>query len=277
MHRVLFLATGRGSGIRSDGCRAVTTSLVALVIWAAADRSPAANFDVHAAREPRATQVAEHAETVRQRAFATLLGVDDPGSWTVRCEIHLHESEEALAEALGGTPSGARGATSIEFAGNDIILRRIDVIDDDPAVLPDALAHELVHMVLADRFATAPPPRWADEGLAVLFDHEEKRAAHDGDFAAARRAGTIWSVSYLFAMEELPLEPHRQRVFYGQSAALVRWLLTRGGPETLVAFLDDAATAGTGPALERHYGFASTASLEREWLKSPSVTDVGID
>ncbi|RLS82547.1 MAG: hypothetical protein DWI04_04670 [Planctomycetota bacterium] len=277
MHRILFLQPVRKTSVRSS-CRRIG---VAVAVLCAAvilqGRVATANFDVHGTSSTRAEAIVRHAEQVRERAFETLLGASAPSPWTVRCEIHLHATEESFAEAVGGPPDGARGATAIEFAEAGICVRRIDLMDDDPAAVPDALAHELVHVILADHFTTAPPPRWADEGLAVLFDDEAKQAGHARDFAAARRAGMTWSASHLLAMEEYPREPHRQRVFYGQSAALVRWLIDQRGAATLLSFLDDAAAIGEGAALERHYGFSTVAALERAWLSQPAETDIGVD
>ena len=277
MHRILFLQPVRKTSVRSS-CRRIG---VAVAVLCAAvilqGRVATANFDVHGTSSTRAEAIVRHAEQVRERAFETLLGASAPSPWTVRCEIHLHATEESFAEAVGGPPDGARGATAIEFAEAGICVRRIDLMDDDPAAVPDALAHELVHVILADHFTTAPPPRWADEGLAVLFDDEAKQAGHARDFAAARRVGMTWSASHLLAMEEYPREPHRQRVFYGQSAALVRWLIDQRGAATLLSFLDDAAAIGEGAALERHYGFSTVAALERAWLSQPADTDIGVD
>ncbi len=277
MHRILFLQPVRKTSVRSS-CRRIG---VAVAVLCAAvilqGRVATANFDVHGTSSTRAEAIVRHAEQVRERAFETLLGASAPSPWTVRCEIHLHATEDSFAEAVGGPPDGARGATAIEFAEAGICVRRIDLMDDDPAAVPDALAHELVHVILADHFTTAPPPRWADEGLAVLFDDEAKQAGHARDFAAARRAGMTWSASHLLAMEEYPREPHRQRVFYGQSAALVRWLINQRGAATLLSFLDDAAAIGEGAALERHYGFSTVAALERAWLSQPADTDIGVD
>ena len=277
MHRILFLQPVRKTSVRSS-CRRIG---VAVAVLCAAvilqGRVATANFDVHGTSSTRAEAIVRHAEQVRERAFETLLGASAPSPWTVRCEIHLHATEDSFAEAVGGPPDGARGATAIEFAEAGICVRRIDLMDDDPATVPDALAHELVHVILADHFTTAPPPRWADEGLAVLFDDEAKQAGHARDFAAARRAGMTWSASHLLAMEEYPREPHRQRVFYGQSAALVRWPIDQRGAATLLSFLDDAAAIGEGAALERHYGFSTVAALERAWLSQPADTDIGVD
>ena len=277
MHRILFLQPVRKTSVRSS-CRRIG---VAVAVLCAAvilqGRVATANFDVHGTSSTRAEAIVRHAEQVRERAFETLLGASAASPWTIRCEIHLHATEDSFAEAVGGPPDGARGATAIEFAEAGICVRRIDLMDDDPATVPDALAHELVHVILADHFTTAPPPRWADEGLAVLFDDEAKQAGHACDFAAARRAGMTWSASHLLAMEDYPREPHRQRVFYGQSAALVRWLIDQRGAATLLSFLDDAAAIGEGAALERHYGFSTVAALERAWLTQPADTDVGVD
>lgn len=274
MNRVLFLPTVRSGSTRSTNRRlAAAAAILAWVAGAADGRVAAANVEVHGATAARAEAISRHAEFVRSRAFAALLGTSTPTAWIVRCEIHLHATEADFAAAVGSPPDGARGATAIEFSGPAVCLRRIDLMDDDPAKVPDALAHELVHVVLADHFTSGPPPRWADEGLAVLFDDAEKQAGHARDFAAARRSGMTWSAAHLLDLEEYPREPHRQRVFYGQSAALVRWLIDQRDAATLLAFLADATTLGNAAALERHYGFASVAALERAWLAAPRAAD----
>ena len=169
MDRILFLPTIRRPGIRQV-CRrfGAAAACLAWATFALRGGPAAANFDVHGTSAARAAAIVQHAENVRERACVTLLGVDAPAPWTVRCEIHLHATEESFSAAVGGPPDGARGATAIEFAGPDVCVRRIDLMDDDPTAVPDALAHELVHVVLADHFTAGPPPRWADEGLAVL-------------------------------------------------------------------------------------------------------------
>jgi len=278
MHRILFLSTVRRPGPRSTcrRCR-VATGVLLWALVALHGAIAAANFEVHGVSATRSEAIARHAEQVRRQVFTTLLGVESPAAWSVRCDVHLHTTEASFADAVGGPPDGARGATAVEFAGADVCLRRIDLMDDAPDGVPDALAHELVHVVLADHFTAAPPPRWADEGLAVLFDDPGKQAGHARDFSAARRAGMTWSASHLLSMEEYPREPHRQRIFYGQSAALVRWLIDQRGAATLLEFLADSASIGDVAALERHYGFSTVAALERAWLARPADTDVGVD
>ena len=156
MHRILFLQPVRKTSVRSS-CRRIGVA-AAVVVWAAVallGRIATANFDVHGASSARAEAIVQNAEEVRERAFAALLDTSAPAPWTIRCEIHLHATEESFAEAVGGPPDGARGATAIEFAETGVCVRRIDLMDDDPAAVPDALAHELVHVILADHFTAA--------------------------------------------------------------------------------------------------------------------------
>lgn len=247
------------------------------VAFVSGGRVSATNFEIHGAAPRRAAVISAHAEETLKRIASMLQGGRDAAPWRVRCQIHLHPTSRSFASAVGGPPDGARGATAIEFEGESVALRRIDVMDDDPGRVPAALAHEIVHVVLADHFPSAPPPRWADEGLAVLFDDMAKQRGHEADFHQARRIGMTWSIAHLMAMQDYPREGHRQRVFYGQSASLVRWLLARRDAATFLAFLADAATLGESVAVERHYGFESLAALERAWNANPGLVDVASD
>jgi hypothetical protein len=234
----------------------------------------APNFVVVGVAPERADEIAAHAETMRLQAFATLLGQEHPRPWAVRCEIRVHASAEAFAAALGGPPVDARGATSIEFLGADVVRRRIDVLDDGGESIPDACDHELVHVVLADHFVAGPPPRWADEGLALLFDAPAKQRSHEADFLAARRQGLAWSAEELVAMEDYPTDSRRQQVFYGQSAALVRWLVARRDAATFIRFLDDEALIGIAAALARHYDL-SLDSVASAWKEVAPINTLG--
>jgi hypothetical protein len=212
---------------------------------------------------------------MRREVSGFLLGIEQPEAWRVRCEIHVHPTPTAFAVALGSPPTDARGATSIEFSGNDVVLRRIDVVGDGDEAVPDALDHELVHVVLADHFVQGPPPRWADEGLAILFDPPAKQRAHEGDFLEARRQGLVWKAADLVAIEDYPHDSRRQQVFYGQSAALVRWLVARGDAATFIRFLDDEAEHGIERALARHYEL-SVDSLTTAWKEVAPISSLGL-
>jgi len=234
------------------------------------------NIVVRGADPLRAAAIREHAESIRQLAFSQLLGVMHPQPWLAPCEIHVHATHAAFARALGGPPGDARGATSLEFSADRVIMRRIDVIGDGAEVVPDAIDHELVHVVLADHFVHAAPPRWADEGLALLFDSVAKQRGHEADFQDAQRRGLAWDVSDLLSIEDYPIDAARLRVFYGQSAALVRWLVERRDAATFIRLLDDADSIGIEAALQRHYGIDSLASVSSAWKEVAPINSLGL-
>ena len=241
--------------------------------------APRSSFTVHGTNPDRAASIAAHAEQVRQQARVALLESTAADPWSVRCAIHVHATTASFAAAVGGPPAAARGATSLEFGHDGVTLRRIDVMGDGSDAVPDALAHEIVHVVLADRFTEAAPPRWADEGLAVLFDPPAKQREHDADFRAAQRLRRAWPCADLMRLEDYPAETGRQRVFYGQSAALVRWLVERRDAATFVRFASDCTTIGTEGALDRHYGLTPgdlEAALKDGPALEPGTTSVGM-
>jgi hypothetical protein len=219
----------------------------------------------------RATAIADHAEEVRRTAFAQLLGKPRPRPWIERCAIHVHATPASFAAAVGGPPVTARGATSLEFGTDRVISRRIDVMGDGPDVIPDALAHELVHVVLADHFTAAAPPRWADEGIALLFDGIAKQAGHEADFREALSRRLAFSAADLLAIEHYPVDAARQRVFYGQSAALVRWLIARRDAATFIRFVADSQSGDLPTAFERHYGLEMSDVFDSAWKEVPPI------
>lgn len=279
MQRVLFIQPQNGGARRPqsstprNGSVSSAAVLLAFVIGGTVSIAPAAgptrdepaDFTVIGVDANRGHTIAATAARIRQEAFSSLLGIADPDPWTAPCEIHVHDDPASFAAALGGPPAAARGATSLEFSAERVTRRRIDVRGDGGDVVPDALAHEIVHVVLADRFIAAAPPRWADEGLALLFDPAQKQRDHDADFRDALRRGLAWRLDDLLALENYPRDSGRQRVFYGQSAALVRWLIARRDPATFVRFVDECGTLGMPAALERHYDLGSIDLLELAW------------
>lgn len=270
--------------IRSNCC--VTLSFALLGCWAWPGRVCTAEFPdsgqvrdivVVGTSPDHAAVIAGHAAAMRRDIHTMLLGSALPRPWVPVCEIHVHATPAAFARAVAGAPQTATGATSIEFVGDVVRLRRIDVVAAGGGGIPAALNHELVHCVLADRFPNGPPPRWADEGLATLFDAPSKQQGHEADFQAAAARGQIWSLAGLMALEAEPSEPSRQRVFYGQSAAVVRWLLARGDGPLFLRFLDDAAAKGNAAALRTHYRITSLPAMEQEWRADPADLPAGLE
>jgi hypothetical protein len=217
----------------------------------------------------RAAMIADQGIALRRQIMSIVLGEVECRPWLPPCMVHVHGGRAAFRRTVVGAPADVEGATSIEFLGDDVRSRRIDLVDPADGGIPGALAHELVHVVLADHFTDRPPPRWADEGLATLFDNPAKQRGHEADFRAAAARGQSWRLADLITMEVEPAAAARQRIFYGQSAALVRWLLARGDGPTFLRFLDDSDAEGVEAALLAHYGLASVGALEKAWLQTP--------
>ena len=243
---------------------------------AAADPGSPADVVVVGVSPARAESIAATASAVRHEIESLLFDTSARRAWTPACVIHVHPDRQAFARAVGGPAVAAGGATSIEFVGDQVSLRRIDVVDAADGGLPAAIPHELVHVVLADRFTAAPPPRWVDEGLATLFDDPAKQAGHDADFRRAAAQGQAWRLDDLVRLDLDPADAVRQRVFYGQSAALVRWLLARADGPTLLGFVDATTDHGPDAAARTHYGFATTAALEAAWRAGSEPVGAGV-
>ena len=102
------------------------------------------------------------------------------------------------------------------------------------------------------------------------------RGAHEADFQDARRRGLAWSAADLLAIEDYPADGPRQKIFYGQSAALVRWLIARRDAATFIRFLDDAAQVGMEAALDRHYAITSLVSVSSAWKEVAPINTLGL-
>jgi hypothetical protein len=127
----------------------------------------------------------------------------------------------------------------------------------------------MTHVVLADLLGGRQPPRWADEGMALLADPNEKQRLHNHDLQNAYSRRTAFRTVELMTLENYP-HPSRVPAFYGQSLSLTRFLATRDNPTTFVAFLQGSLDEGYDAALRKHYDIAGVAHLERLWHTRPS-------
>lgn len=186
--------------------------------------------------------------------------------WTPRCELIVHGN---IASYLREVPGGERtvGSSWIETQQGRVVARRIDVRGDQIDWFEGAMPHELMHVLLADRFVERPMPRWAEEGLALLADTRHKQELHDLDFRRAAAAQKHFRLVELLTAAEYPASARRP-TFYGQSASLVRYLASRGRPAAFVTFIERAGSEGYDAALRATYDIHGTAALEAEWLRS---------
>lgn len=224
-----------------------------------------ANFQVCCERtKTSAKHLARHAEGLRNTLCAKWLGDDSPAAWNPLCQIVLHSSRRSYVEAVGRGSERTVGSSSVKTSKGRIVARRIDLLKADADFLNAALPHELTHVVLSDKFATNPLPRWADEGIAILADPQAKQGRHQNDLQHAYSTGTAFHAGELLAMEDYP-RPDRFGAFYGQSASLTEFLVARKTPSHFVAFMERARREGYDSALRRCYEIDGIGELDRQW------------
>ena len=214
--------------------------------------------------EAAARRSAEQAESIRSQLASKWFGDTANQPWTPRCQIVLHNSRPRYIAAVGRGSEGTLGSSAVTFDGERVIGRRIDLLAVDAAFLTNALPHELTHVLLRDRFSSATLPRWADEGMAMLADPEEKQGRHLHDLRIAIINSTEFSASDLLTMHDYPRSDRRQ-AFYGQSAFLTKLLVAKKTPQHFVAFLERANAVGYDKALRDCYGLDGMARLDRQW------------
>jgi hypothetical protein len=212
---------------------------------------------------PSSADVLELCEQLRSELCRVWCVGGGDHKWTPLCEIVVHPTLESYLLAVGPAAAQTRGCSLIELARGQVSRRRIDLrIDSDGSL--SALAHELTHVVLADRFHGKPPAHWLDEGIATLADTREKQMLHERDCQEAVMSGRALSMHTLLHLEQFT-SPDQMPAFYGQSLSLVNMLARQSTPEQLIDFAVDARDRGYALALKKHYGIQSVAELEIKW------------
>jgi hypothetical protein len=141
--------------------------------------------------------------------------------------------------------------------------RRIDLRGDGQLGIA-AIPHEMTHVLLADLLGGVQPPRWADEGMALLADAPTKQLLHERDLREGLNRGLAYSVAELVTTDTYP-RPSRVPAFYGESASLTAFLVTRDKPSKFIEFLRTTKEHGYDQALKETYDIANLRELERLW------------
>ena len=185
-------------------------------------------------------------------------------AWMPRCQVVVHANQNSYLAAVGAGGGQTFGSSLIAFGSNkQPSKRQIDFRGDSHYGI-GSVPHELTHVVLADLLGGRQPPRWADEGMALLADDVEKQRLHRRDLRDAYARRTAFRAVELLALEDHP-HPARVAAFYGQSHSLAGFLMARDKPATFVGFLRDVLDHGYDAALRRRYDIADVAELERLW------------
>ena len=100
----------------------------------------------------------------------------------------------------------------------------------------DSLIHELTHLMFDERLDSprAKPPAWLNEGIAMYF--EPGGGYRQSDVQRAFRSGNLIPLRH---MRSVPGRPDDVRLFYSQSASVVRFMMDEFGPERMDTLLTE--------------------------------------
>jgi hypothetical protein len=215
---------------------------------------------------PLTAEAAQECEALRVTLIKRWGGDLAGAGWSPKCQIVLHPSDAAYLREVGAAGRDTVASSLVERKQGRIVSRRIDIRANQPQWQTRALGHELSHVILADRFAGQPVPRWVDEGIALLADPAEKRAQHLVDLGNAVKIHSEYRVLELVTLANYPAT-QRWGTFYGQSMSLVQFLVDQGGTEQFLRFVELAMEQGYERGLQTVYRIG-IADLERRWLAS---------
>ena len=232
-----------------------------------------ANFRILSFPHQAAGQtVAVKCEAIRGEVALRWLGREAANTWTPKCDIVLHATDDAYLREVGRGGRNTVASSLIDRDRGRITGRRVDLLAAHANWPTTALRHELTHLVLADLFADQKLPRWLDEGMAILADSPEKQLQHRGDLDRALERGAEFRLLELIGLPDYP-PAQRWGTFYGQSASLVQFLIQQGGEQRFVEFVRVALADGYDHGLQQVYSWR-IPDLERQWraqLRVPAV------
>jgi hypothetical protein len=181
-------------------------------------------------------------------------GTDAPRrAWTPQCEVVVHAHLSDYVAYLGSGSERTSACATIRLDEGRVVARRIDLRSDADDWDTESLPHELMHVVLADRFSNERIPPWADEGIAMLAESPEKLKRRLTELRRVASQGTIYSIGDLISVRSRP-QPAFRDAFNGQSFALVNLLLEHGTPCQCLEFVEASRTQDWRKALRDVYG-----------------------
>ncbi|MFO1093576.1 MAG: peptidase MA family metallohydrolase [Planctomycetaceae bacterium] len=215
-----------------------------------------------------AANAAAHCEKVLAGLAVEWKIDDELVAWHPKCAVVVHVAQADYLRELGGSSEDQSvGCTTVTVDDGRVVFRRIDLRADAADWRENALPHELTHVLLAERFATAPIPEWLNEGLAMLSEAAELREQRQAVLAESLTRGTLPPLQDFLADRGV----HRidANVRYAVHRSLIAYLESLDGREKLLDFADLVATSGYASALRETYGFdGGAAEWERRWIAS---------
>jgi hypothetical protein len=206
--------------------------------------------------------LAEECETWRRHVIDRLTLRTRVQEWRPKCEVYLFDQPVEFARQ-SGLPQEALAAAQLEIGDGQVWQRRINARADDSSLVTRLLRHEIVHVVLADRFPRKQIPGWADEGLAVLFESPE-RLKNLSDVHRTH-SSLLEQPRFIRSLSGNPLRTRTRLeadVYYARAAMLTRYLIRRDTPERFLGFVEHVQAQGVESALRSCYGLDRVPSLE---------------
>src|SRR5262249_15477829 len=139
--------------------------------------------------------------------------------WSPKCQVVFHTHGQSYVRHVGPGSEATSGSSLMDRKAGRVSVRRVDLRTDREGWLGGTLAHELTHVILADRFASDELPRWADEGMAILAENSAKQLRHWQDLEYALVSRGEFRLAEFLQLGEYP-PAQRWGAFYGQSASL---------------------------------------------------------
>lgn len=218
----------------------------------------------HKQNSDLAERVAATAEATRAAMYRKWFA-SEAVAWDPPCELILHPTAVHYTQ-MTGVPGHSPGHTKIESdPSGRVVARRMDLRLDLTDMVTAVLPHETTHVVLAGMFNANHVPRWADEGIAVLSEPNEKIELHRRKLLTHHKEGTLFGLKELMELADYP-QPRRIGAFYAQSVVLVEFLTQQKSPKVFTDFVKDGLRQGYEASLQRHYGM-TFAQLDELWQK----------
>lgn len=225
----------------------------------------------HQGHAELASAVSKAAEKYRKSISEKWFGPAG-GNWSPKCEITLHATAASFAAATNMSDK-ATGKSDVSLENGTAKSRHIDLRADDANILEVTLPREMAHIILADLFPNKPPPRWAEEAIAI---HSSAASEVERFKRAAPRLaadGLLPSAEQILTSNGFP-SADRITGFYVASVSIVDFLIEKKGERTFATFLTDGQRYGIETALRRQYGM-TPSQLDAAWRRSALTTARG--
>jgi hypothetical protein len=231
----------------------LSLSMVAMTLLCGQTPEPcyqSANFVVYAPTSETAELVGVSAESWRKKLAKLWLG-SETADWSSPCQINVTLSMDTLD-----------GVSEVSFAGCCVTTQKMSIKGPLDRIVTGPLPHELTHILFAHYFGVQPP-RWADEGGAMLSEGERQAARQSKCFRKILGEEKQFALRRLLEMQKYPADV---TCLYAQSHSVTRFLINAKGNQAFLAFVRDGVDRDWDDAIRDAYGYKDVEHLEKAWL-----------